>query len=224
MKYLKKYTTYKESIMVDLMFQNTFELLESLNILHDTLLSSIGGEELNIYDTFYLPSEEYEGKLDLDILVNHVKFINSLSSIALKKSSLQHSDDYSTFINKPCKFMFIYDINKNELENPDYLLFQSWEEEPEGKSETPNETLGKWNDVQLFKVNDDVKKFYDKLSSRTIELIDTESGKNYIYNVSNGNEWVLQNLTEENDVYKKVFRKEELKDFLTGRNIKVNIL
>jgi len=211
MKYLKKYNTYKESIVVDLMFQNMVELLESLTIWHDALLSAISAEEVDIINTCQLPSDEYKDKLDLDFLEDHVEFINSLSSIALKKSELQHSDDYSTFINKPCKFMFIYGINRNELENPEYLLFQSWQE-----------TLEKWDDVKLFKVNDDVKKFYDKLSSRTIELIDGD--ENYIYTTANGNEWVLQNIEKENDIYKRVFRKEELQDFLSERNIKVNIL
>ena len=211
MKYLKRYNSYKESIVVDLMFQNMVELLESLTIWHDALLSSISAEEVDIFNTFQLPLDEYKDKLDLDFLEDHVEFINSLSSIALKKSELQHSDDYSTFINKPCKFMFIYGINRNELENPEYLLFQSWQE-----------TLEKWDDVKLFKVNDDVKKFYDKLSSRTIELIDGD--ENYIYVVSNANEWILQNVEKENDIYKRVFRKEELQDFLSERNIKVNIL
>ena len=211
MKYLKRYNSYKESIVVDLMFQNMVELLESLTIWHDALLSAISAEEVDIFNTFQLPVDEYKDKLDLDFLEDHVEFINSLSSIALKKSVLQHSDDYSTFINKPCKFMFIYGINRNELENPEYLLFQSWQE-----------TLEKWDDVRLFKVNDDVKKFYDKLSSRTIELIDGD--ENYIYVTANGNEWVLQNVEKENDIYKRVFRKEELQDFLSERNIKVNIL
>ena len=211
MKYLKKYSSYKESIVVDLMFQNMVELLESLTIWHDALVSAIGAEEVDIFNTFQLPVEEYKDKLDLDFLEDHVEFINSLSSIALKKSGLQHSDDYSTFINKPCKFMFIYGINRNELENPEYLLFQSWQE-----------TLEKWDDVKLFRVNDDVKKFYDKLSSRTIELVDGD--ENYIYTTANGNEWVLQNVDKENDIYKSVFRKEELQDFLSERNIKVNIL
>ena len=211
MKYLKKYTTYKESIMVDLMFQNMVELLESLTIWHDALLSAIGAEEVDIFNTFQLPLDEYKDKLDLDFLEDHVEFINSLSSISLKKSELQHSEDFQTFLNKPCKFMFIYGINKNELENPEYLLFQSWQE-----------TLEKWDDVKCYKVNENVQRFYDKLSSRTIELIDGD--ENYIYVVSNANEWILQNVEKENDIYKKVFRKEELQDFLKERNLKVNII
>ncbi len=213
MKYLKKYNNFKESIVIDLSIQNVSELTESLTIWYDSLLISIGAEEVDIFSTFHLPVEEYKDKLDLDFLEDHVEFINSLSSIALKKSNLEHSDSYETFLNKPCKFMFIYGINKNELENPEYLLFQSWQE-----------TLEKWDDVKLYKVNENVQRFYDKLSSRTIELIDTGSGENYIYNISNANEWVLQNSEKENDTYKKVFRKEELQDFLKNKKIKVEVL
>jgi hypothetical protein len=211
MKYLKKYLSYKESILVDLAYQDVVELVESLTIWHDALLSALSAEEVDIFDTFNLPVDDFKDMLDLDALENNVEFINSLSSIALKKSALQHSDDYSTFLNKPCKFMFIYGINRNELENPDYLLFQSW-----------NETLDKWEDVKSYKVKDDAKKFYDKLSSRTIELVDGD--QNYIYTTNNGNEWVLQNSDKENDIYKKVFRKEEFQDFIKERKIKVNII
>lgn len=211
MKYLKKYISFKESVLVDMNIQSIADILESLTIWSDSLLEAIGAEEVDMFDTFKLPTEDYKDKLDLDYLENNVEFINSLTSIALKKSEVKLSDDFSTFINKPCRFMFIYGIDKNELENPSYLIFQSW-----------NETLNKWEDVKLYKINDNIQKFYDKLTSRTIELIDGD--ENYIYNVTNANEWVLQNVEKENDIYKKVFRKEELQDLLKERKIKVNIL
>ena len=211
MKYLKKYNKFKESILVDLNIQSVADILESLTIWTDSLLEAIGAEEVDMFDTFKLPAEDYKDKLDLDYLEDNVEFINSLSSIALKKSEVKLSDDFQTFLNKPCRFMFIYGIDKNELENPSYLIFQSW-----------NETLNKWEDVKLYKINGDVQKFYDKLTSRTIELVDGD--ENYIYNVTNGNEWVLQNVEKENDIYKRTFRKEELQDLLKERKIKVNIL
>lgn len=211
MKYLKKYISFKESVLVDLSVQTMVDILESLTIWHDALLQAIGAEEVDMFDTFKLPLEDYKDKLDLDYLEDNVEFINSLSSIALKKSEVKLSDDFQTFLNKPCRFMFIYGIDKNELENPSYLIFQSW-----------NETLNKWEDVKLYKINEDVQKFYDKLTSRTIELVDGD--ENYIYNVTNGNEWVLQNVEKENDIYKRTFRKEELQDLLKERKIKVNIL
>ncbi len=211
MRYIKSYKTFKESVVVDLTFQNMQDLLESLNIWHGALLNSVSAEEVDIYDTFKLPTEMFSSKLDIDTLSDNVEFINSLSSIALKKSELKNSEDFQTFLNKPCKFMFIFDINSNELENPVYLLFQVW-----------NETMKSWEDVKLYKINDDVKKFYDKLTSRTIEILDGDD--NYIYQTSNGNEWVLQNIDKENDIYQKSFRREELQDLLSDRNVKVNIL
>jgi hypothetical protein len=57
--------------------------------------------------------------------------------------------------------MLIYDINSNELENPEFILFQVY-----------NSTLQKWEETKLFKIKDDIKKFFDKLTSRTIEVVD----------------------------------------------------
>jgi hypothetical protein len=211
MKYLKGYKQYRESIVIDLQFQRVEDLLESLNIWHDALLTAIDAEEVDIFDTLKLPSDVFNDKLDLEYLSNNIEFINSLSSIALKKSELKNSEDFQTFLNKPCKFMFVFDINSNELENPVYLLFQTW-----------NESLSKWEDVKLYKVNDNAQRFYDKLTSRTIEI--TDGDENYIYATSNGNEWVLQNSDRENDIYQKTYRKEELQDLLKERNVKINVI
>lgn len=211
MKYLKSYKIYKESILIDLSLSTVGDLLESLTIWHDALLGAVGAEELNIFDTLKLPVDDFKDRLDFEFLQDNVEFINSLSSIAIKKSQLQNSEDYQTFLNKPCKFMFLYDINSNELQNPVYLMFQVW-----------NESIKKWDDVKLYKINDDVKKFYDKLTSRTIEIVDGD--QNYIYQTSNGNEWVLQNIDKENDIYKKTFRKEELQEMLASKSVTVNII
>lgn len=211
MKHLKKYKDYKESLLIDLSFQRVEDLMESLTIWHDALLLAVGAEETNIFDTLKLPKEDFSDNLDLDFLSDSIDFINSLSSLALKKSELQNSDDYQTFLNKPIKFMFIYDINSNQLENPVYLLLQIW-----------NDSLSQWQGVKLYKVKDDVKKFYDKLTSRTIEIIDGD--QNYIYLTSNGNEWVMQNREKINDIYKDTFRKEELEDLIRAKKIKIIVI
>lgn len=211
MKKLKTYNQFKESLVIDLNFQGIGDLLESLTVWYDALLSSIGAEEENIFDTLKLPQDDFSDKLDLDILGDNVEFINSLSSIALKKSPLQNSEDYQTFLNKPCKFMFLYDINSNELENPVYIIMQVY-----------NDTIDKWDNAKIYKIKDDVKKFYDKLTSRTIEIVDGD--QNYIYSTSNGNEWVLQNKDKANDVYKETFRKEELEELIKDKKIKINVI
>ena len=204
MKIIKSYKQFKESIVIDLGLYSVDDILESMNIWHDVLLSAISAEEKDMFDTLKLPKDFYQGRLSLDFLSDNVEFINSLSSIALKKSQIQSTDDFQTFVNKPCKWMFIYGIESNELENPIYITFQTW-----------NETLKQWDDVKLFKIN-------DKLASKTIEVADGD--ENFIYVTSNGNDWELQNLDKENDTYKRFFRKEELQSLLNNKNVKVSII
>jgi hypothetical protein len=210
MKTIKTYKQFKESLVIDLMVMSV-DILESMNIWHDVLLSAISAEEKDIFDTLKLPKDFYQGRLTLDFLSNNIEFVNSLSSLGLKKSPVQNTEEYQTFVNKPCKWMFIYDIASNELENPLYITFQVW-----------NETNKEWEDVKLFKINGDVKKFYDKLSSKTIEV--TDGDENYIYITSDGNTWELQNLDKENDVYKRFFRKDELQSLLNNRKVTVSII
>lgn len=209
MKFIKKYKVYLESLDINLS-TGIIDLMESLNIWQDALLSSINAEKVDIFKSFNLDNT-FKNKLDIDILNNNVEFLNSLSSIGLKKSQVQNTEDFSTFLNKPCKFMFIFDINSNELENPEYIIIQTW-----------NKTLNKWEDLQLFKVKDDIKKFFDKLSSKTIEII--ENGGNYIYTTSNGSEWLLGNTENMTKVYKKVLRIEDLESILRNKNIKISII
>ena len=209
MKWLKSFKNFKESLIIDLQFSQ-IDLMESLNILHDVLLSSISAEKMDFIETLKL-SKEFSDKLDIELLNDNIEFINSLSSIGLKKSPIQQTDDHQTFINKPFKWMFLYDFNSSELENPEYIIFQIW-----------NETLQKWEEANLYKVGDNVKKFYDKLSSRTIEIVDGE--KNYIYTTSNGNDWEIQNIDSENDTFKRFLTKEELQKILDQKNVTLNII
>lgn len=210
MKYIKEYKKFSESLKFDLSIVN-IDINESLSIWYDALLGSVGAKEVDIFDTFKLPKDDYIDKLDLQYLSDNIEFINSLSSIGLKKSGVQSSDDFETFVNKPCRFMLIYNIESNELENPNYLLIQSW-----------NDTLNKWENSKLYKVNDDIKKFYDKLSSKTIEVEDGE-GK-YIYNTSNGNEWILQNPDKQNDTFQKYLRKDDFETLIKDKKVKIKII
>jgi hypothetical protein len=206
---IKRYSDFLESLEIDLSYQ-MLDIMESLNMWHDVLLASIGAQQVDIFSELKI-SDSLRKNLDIDYLNDNVEFLNSLSSLRLKKSAIQNTDDYETFINKPCKFMMIYDQTSNELQNPEYIIFQSW-----------NDTIKKWEDAKLYKITEDIKKFFDKLTSRTIEIVDGDT--NYIYNTSNGNDWELQNLNSETDIYKRFFRKEELQKLLDDRKVKLNII
>ena len=211
MKYIKHFLKFKESLKFDFSISEV-DMNESLSIWYDALLDSIGAQEVDIFDTFSLPKDDYIDNLDIEYLSNNIEFINSLSSIGLKKSGFQNSNDFETFINKPCRFMMIYNIESNELENPSYLLIQSY-----------NETLEKWENSKLYKINGEIDRFYNKLSSKTIELTD-EDGKNYIYNTTNKNEWTLQNSDKSNNTFKKYFRSEEINNLIKEKKLKVKII
>jgi hypothetical protein len=215
MRWLKDFRKYQESIVIDMGVARVGDLLESLSVWHDTLLTAINAEEVeDVINFLELPKGT---KLDLDFLCGggdrnpDEEFVKSLTSKKMKKSEVQNTEDYETFLNKPCKFMFIYNEESNELENPLYLMLQTW-----------NESLDEWSDAKLYKVKGDAKKFYDKLSSKTIEVIDGD--ENYIYTTSNGNEWTLKNSEKENDVWKKVFRKEDLQKLVDDRKVSITII
>ncbi len=204
------YKKFIESININNLFQS-IDIMESLNIWHDNLISSIGGKEVDIFETLSLPKDKFQENLDITYLSNNIEFFNSISSLGLKKSPPQSTDDFETFINKPCKFMMLYDFNASELENPEYIIFQTW-----------NESLKKWSDAKLFKISNDIKNFYDKLSSKTIEI--TDGDKNYIYLTSNGNDWELQNLDTANNDFPRFLTKEDLQKIVDTKSVKLSII
>lgn len=210
MKFVKKYKSFKESIQIDIRLIE-IDINESLGLFYDSIMKSIGAEEVDFFDTLQLPKSDFSSKLNLDLLTTNPEFIQSLSSKGMKKSNVTNSEDFETFLNKPCRFVLIHKAEANELENPDYILFQSW-----------NDNLSKWEELRMFKVNGDIKKFYDKLSSKVIEVED--GGENYIYSTTNGNEWFLQNQDKESDIYQKYFRKDDFQKLLNDRKVTINII
>jgi len=210
MQFIKSFDNFKESLRIDFALVSV-DLNESLGLLYDNILKSINAEEMDIFTTFHLPKDDFADKLNLDLLHSNAEFINSLSSIGLKNTSPVNTEDFETFLSKPCRFLLIYRMEANELENPEYIIFQSW-----------NENLSKWTDSKLYKIKGDIKNFYDKLSSKIIEIED--GTEKYIYGTSNNNEWILQNLEKENDTFKKYFRKDEFEKLINDRKLSINII
>lgn len=208
MRNIKTFKKFLEQFEIDTNFQLIDDLKESLSMWHDVLLASIGAELTDIFDELKLSQET---KLDIDEMANDVDFVNSLISLGLKKTQVEETDNYETFVNKPCKFMLIYDQNANELENPEYIMFQTW-----------NTALKQWEEAKLYKLTGNINDFYNKLTSRTIEIVD--DNKNFIYTTSNGNDWQLQDPRQANDVYKRILRKEEFEEIIDKRGLKLNII
>lgn len=215
MRYLKSYKNFSESLSYDILGFNV-DLHESLSIWHDDLLASM--EKIDLYEKFMLDKKDFFPKISIDELSSKTEFINALSSLKLKKGIIENTDDSQTFINGSCKFMFIYGNESSELEtfpnpptNPIYLLFQTW-----------NEDKNEWNEIELYLPKEDIKKFYDKLSSRKIEILDGD--KKFEYETSNGNEWELIDKNQKDDTYQEILRKDELERVIADRNAKLKIL
>lgn len=206
MKWLKDYRKYLETLKFDLSLIN-IDINESLSIWYDSLLKSIGAEELDIYDILKLSKED---KIDnLEFLIKNDKFIEHIASIGMRNSAIENTADFETFLKNPCRFVFISNINSSELETPNYIILQNYINK-------------KWDNCKIYKVNDNINKFYDKLSSKIIEV---EEGNNrYIYNTSNGNEWILQNVDKANNIFKKYLRKDDFEFLIKNNNVKINII
>lgn len=210
MRYLSNFKKFKESIRIEMGIIN-IDINESLGLLYDNILKSINAKEVDIFQTFYLPKDDFVDKLNLDTLTNSTEFVNSLSSIGLKKSNITNSEDFETYFKRPCQFMMIYRVEANELENPSYIIFQTW-----------NDVSNQWENCKLYQVNGDIKNFYDKMSSKVIEIED--GNEKYIYQTSNGNEWILQNTDKLNDKFKKYFRTPELESLIRDNSLTINII
>lgn len=209
MKYLKNYNTYLESIKLDSEIERIIDITESLSVIDDHLLSSILAEEKNMYDEFnYLVDS---GK-NIEVILNDDDFIKELAKLGYKPSEIENTDDFQTFIDKSIKFCLIRNKDDNELNNPLFIIIQTW-----------NETTSKWEDVRLYKVNDDINKFYNKLTSKTVEFVIDDI--NFIYKTSNsGNNWELQNTDNETSDFKRILTKDEIKHLAKKNNLKITII
>jgi hypothetical protein len=204
--WIKKFINFKESLVIDVK-DIDFDINESLNVWFDSLLASINAQPVDIYTALKLARNV---NIDLENLDKSSSFITTLSNNGLKKSNMEITSDYETFLKTPCRFMFIYDKKASDLDNPYYLLLQVY-----------NGVLNKWEVTNIYKINDSIKKFYDQLSSKTIEIIDGED--RFIYETGNGNEWNLKSV-KETDIYKRNFDKEDLEKIIQDRKVKVNII
>jgi hypothetical protein len=180
----------------------------SENIKTDTteLLSSIDLKEVDLYKTLNLLVDDVnlEG-MTIEQLADNSHFLSALEKLSLKKEEPQTTADSDTFLTSSLTFMGIYPIQVLEIQDPEYLLVQ----------------IGN-GPIKLYKVSGSIKDFYDKLTSKTVEI--TAGDKKWIYKTSNsGNNWDLQGSEEPNDVFKDVMTTQELEDSLNS-NTKIEVI
>jgi hypothetical protein len=77
--------------------------------------------------------------------------------------------------------------------------------------------------VKCYKVNEDMRKFYDKLTNKTVEI--RKGDKTYIYNTSDsGNDWQLAPTTKEENKFKKIMSNDDIKAVLLDGDVSITII
>lgn len=190
------------------------DILESIVTDSDALLKSVNAEEVNFLDIFKLNADTFTEFMTIEELYNNQEFNKKLNDMGLKKDQLESTDESETFIEKTIdiKFFLIHKINESEIEQPEYIIFQS------------RKKGGNWEGIKCYTIKDQIKKFYDKLTSKTIEL--EKDGKIFIYMTSNGgNNWVLQRTRDAQDdnTFKDNLDNKAIKEILKDSKIKINI-
>lgn len=177
------------------------ELYESLSVIKDTLLKSINAEEINSISLIGINIKDR----DIETLYNNDDFIQSIAKYGYVKSEIFNTVDYETFLTKNFKFILLSKVGKNSLDNPDYIIIQ--------------DDVG----ILLYKINGAIKDFYDKLTSKVIEII--YKNNKYIYKTATKNEWLLQT-NNESGVFKKILREDDLFSLLNSmrKDVVVNII
>lgn len=217
MKFLNNYNQFIfETINAQEFIEYTgqLDILESIVTDSEALLKSIEAEEVNLFRIFNLDESDYDPDIFIEDLYDDNDFNNTLYKRGFKKTNLESSEDSETFIEKTIdiKFFLIYDKDKPEIAKPEYIVFQS---------KNRNET--KWNDLKTYKVNQDMRNFYDKLSTKTVEI--KKGDKTYIFSTSNaGNDWQLKNSDDSNDIFKKMMKNDEIKAVLKDADVTITII
>lgn len=222
MKYLKNYNQFIfENLDIEMkeIFCKTMQdldILESIIVETDALLKSIKAEEVDLYTTFKISPDSFKRHFTIDELYDNEEFNDQLNNLNFKKTALEATNESETFVDDDIivKFFTILENDKSELEQPNYIIYQS----KKLKDST-------WNDVKCYKVNDNMNKFYNKLSNKTIEL--KKNDKTYIFNTSNaGSNWILQKHedSQDNKIFKDDMSTDDIKAVLKDKNISITIL
>lgn len=193
MRFIKTYESFKVEEP-----KTMSELLEKLSVVEKNIMDSIEADPID-NKIFFNTDLDIS---DIDSLSNNSEFSKLLKIKGLSKSNVEHTDDYETFLLSPFKYILLRDVDKNNLQDPDFIILQTF-----------NSTEQDWNEIRVYKVNGNFRNFYDKLSNRTIEL--TDGKDNYIYSTSNKNEWELVNHNG-NETFPKYIRKEDLLNLINS--------
>ena len=168
-----------------------------------SLLDSINAKKV-LSEIFNINTDNFK---NIEDLFEDGKFNKELLNKGFKKDNLESTKEYETFLKNTLnvKYFLVFKDNQNELEKPKYIFIQIKNDQ-------------KWGLIQLYRVNSDMKNFYDMLTNKKIEI--KSNGKNYIYITTNGGfDWILQNLQNQDQSFKKIMRNEDINKILQNSTV-----
>jgi len=217
MKNLKNYNTFIFENVIEMQeVFNDVDILESIVTDSDELLNTIKAKEVDLYQTFELNPDVLKAHFTIQELYDNQNFNKSLNKKGFKKNEMESTEETETFIDDTIvvKFFSVYKKSASELEQPEFIIYQS-------KKRSDKQ----WNDVKCYKVNDNMKNFYDKLTNKTVEI--KKGDKTYIYITSNsGNDWQLQKSlkNQQTDRFKEYMTNDDIKAILLDNDVSITIL
>jgi len=176
------------------------------------LLQSIDAEQIDFYYTIGINKDKFIDK-NITEIYNDSEFNKALYNKNLKKSELTSTLETENFLKKQynIRYFLLIDRDIPKIDTPKYIILQY------------SKTNVGWSDVYMYKVNGNIRNFFEKMTSRTIEIKD--NGVKYIYLTSNsGNNWILQNIEDKTDKFKETLEKDELRNILKQKNLELNII
>jgi hypothetical protein len=185
--------------------------LPTINISVDELLEPMMDNKEDLISTFGLDSNKISVNDNITDLYDNNEFNKYLSKHGLKKGKLQDTKDFETLLNKDTVmlFFFVYKKDDIEIEEPQHILIQVY-----------NKNKNKLGKIQLFKNDDFINDFYEKLTDTSIEL--QKGKKSVIYNTSNsGNNWDMKNPENAKGELKKSLDDDQLNKVLKDNKIKI---
>jgi len=217
MKTLKNYNTFifENAVEMQEIF-NDADVLESIVTNSDELLNTIKAKEVDLFQTFELNPDLLKSNFSIQELYDNQNFNKSLTKKNFKKNELESTEETETFIDDTIvvKFFSVFKNNASELEQPEYIIYQS------KKRSDKN-----WGQVKCYKVNDNMKNFYDKLTNKSVEI--KKGDKTYVYVTSNsGNDWQLQKSikNQDTDRFKEYMSNDDIKAILLDDDVSITIL
>ncbi len=187
-------------------------LNENISTGIEQLLQSINAEQVDFYYTLGISKDKFMEK-DINFIYNDSDFNNALYNKKLKKSELTSTLEIENFLKKQydIRYFLLIDRDMPKIDTPKYIIFQYSKKNLE------------WSEVFMYKVNGNIRNFFEKMTSRTIEIKDDDN--TYIYQTSNsGNNWILQNIDNKTDTFKETLENDELRDILIQKNLKLNVI